>query len=171
MELLIPTNSNLHPNKNIITRKREIEKHIVIFLINNNRNQVILMNKVAPKMERILEALSGAVILTTFSSEERCDCKLMRDETLLLIHVLCVNDLSVFVGQLILIKTLLYIDVIDLSLFVVSWIGCLFVSIIQFENINILFLLLCMHENKCFFIKTNQILPYYNRLYILVLII
>eukprot|EP01083_Nonionella_stella_P199126 730438_1 len=55
------------------------------FLINNNPNQVILMNKVRPKMERILEAyacanqnkfaLSGAVqlcavILTTFSDTE-----------------------------------------------------------------------------------------------------
>eukprot|EP01084_Bolivina_argentea_P240895 404557_1 len=150
-----------------------VKKHIVILLINNNRNQVILMNKVAPKMERILEALSGAVILTTFSSEERCDCKLMRDETLLLIDVLCVNDLSVFVGQLI--ETLLCIHVIYLSLFVVSWIGCLFVSIIiQFENINIYYIiLLCMHENKCFYrnnvkqlyLKQINILPYYNRLY------
>ena len=160
------------------------------FLINSNPNQVILMNKVRPKMERILEAyacanqnkfaLSGAVqlcavILTTFNASNKPqsdnnnnnddnnmdinysgnnnDCqdtffilqiltqimriyydsdeKLMKDETLLLIDVLCVNEDK-------LVKKLnnLEIDVIDLSVFVSSWIRCLFVHHFEIEFVQ-----------------------------------
>ena len=161
------------------------------FLINSNPNQV-LMNKVRPKMERILEAyacanqnkfaLSGAVqlcavILTTFNASHRGpnssnnlqnddesmidinysnnsnDCndtffilqiltqimriyydtdeKLMKDETLLLIDVLCVNE-----DKLVRKLNQLEIDVIDLSVFVSSWIRCLFVHHFEIEFVQ-----------------------------------
>eukprot|EP01083_Nonionella_stella_P011501 32643_1 len=151
------------------------------FLINSNPNQVILMNKVRPKMERILEAyacandnklaLSGAVqlcavILTTFATRNATskdkekkkdvndsDCqdtffilqilseimnvysledeKLMKDETLLLIDVLCVNE-----DKLVRKLNQLCIDVIDLSVFVSSWIRCLFVHHFEIEFVQ-----------------------------------
>ena len=50
-------------------------------------------------------------------------CKLIKDETLLLIDVLCVNEKQL-TKKLIELK----IDVIDISVFVVSWIKCLFVT-------------------------------------------
>ncbi len=168
--------------ENILTKQKlklllDREETYSDFLINSNPNQVILMNKVRPKMERILEAyacanqnkfaLSGAVqlcavILTTFNASHNdndktsenltdCqdtffilqiltqimrgyylnDCKLMRDETLLLIDVLCVNE-DKLVRQL----NKLSIDVIDLSVFVVSWIGCLFVHHFEIEFVQ-----------------------------------
>jgi len=162
------------------------------FLVNSNPNQVILMNKVRPKMEQILTAyacahghkfkLSGAVqlcavILTTFNASNRPptdsvedeggtddfeqihkdrddnDCantflilqilsgimtdyykedeKLMKDETLLLLDVLCVNE-----DDLVRRLNELNIDVIDLSVFVSSWIRCLFAHHFEMEFVQ-----------------------------------
>ena len=57
--------------------------------------------------------------------------KLIKDETLLLIDVLCVNEKKL-INKLI----KLNIDVIDLSLFVVSWIKCLFVNYFHIQFIQ-----------------------------------
>ena len=57
--------------------------------------------------------------------------KLMKDETLLLLDVLCVNEPD-------LVKRLneLHIDVIDLSIFVSSWIRCLFAHHFEMEFVQ-----------------------------------
>ena len=59
------------------------------------------------------------------------DEKLMKDETLLLLDVLCVNE-----EKLVRKLNELHIDVIDLSVFVSSWIRCLFVHHFEIEFVQ-----------------------------------
>eukprot|EP00485_Elphidium_margaritaceum_P001101 CAMPEP_0202697630 /NCGR_PEP_ID=MMETSP1385-20130828/10948_1 /ASSEMBLY_ACC=CAM_ASM_000861 /TAXON_ID=933848 /ORGANISM="Elphidium margaritaceum" /LENGTH=813 /DNA_ID=CAMNT_0049354131 /DNA_START=32 /DNA_END=2473 /DNA_ORIENTATION=- len=183
MDEIQTNHDNVAMSKEKLRLLLEREETYSDLLVNNNPKQVILMHKVRPKMERILEAYAAAnenrfglvgavqlcaVILTTLNTGDlgdtssstsptaasphndekdtfcilqiltqivrkyyEADEKLMKDETLLLIDVLCVNE-----EKLVRHLNKLEIDVIDLSVFVSSWLRCLFVHHFEIEFVQ-----------------------------------